>query len=130
MLGLFKSKKKSTRAKILVVDDEPDLVNTVQCRLKWHRCEVITASNGKEGLEKAISERPDLILLDLNMPVMNGHEMLKRLRNHPDAKSNNAHRALRGTGYSCSLFLWHRRLCYQALRFHRVDGKNCKRLGN
>jgi len=87
MLGLFKSKKKSTRAKILVVDDEPDLVNTVQCRLKWHRCEVITASNGKEGLEKAISERPDLILLDLNMPVMNGHEMLKRLRNHPDAKN-------------------------------------------
>ena len=86
MLGLFKSKKKSIRARILVVDDEPDLVSTIQCRLKWCRCEVITAANGKEGLEKAISERPDLILLDINMPVMSGREMLERLRNHPDLK--------------------------------------------
>jgi len=86
MLGLFKSKKKSIRARILVVDDEPDLVSTIQCRLKWCRCEVITAANGKEGLEKAISEKPDLILLDLSMPVMNGSEMLERLRNHPDLK--------------------------------------------
>jgi len=87
MLGLFKSKKKSIRARILVVDDEPDLVSTIQCRLKWCRCEVITAANGKEGLEKAISERPDIILLDINMPVMNGREMLERLRNHPDLKN-------------------------------------------
>ena len=86
MLGLFKSKKKSIRARILVVDDEPDLVSTLQCRLKSCHCEVITAVNGKEGLEKAISERPDLILLDINMPVMDGHEMLERLRNHPDLK--------------------------------------------
>lgn len=86
MLELFKSKKKSVRARILVVDDEADLVSTIQCRLKWYRCEVITAANGKEGLEKAISERPDLILLDLSMPVMDGREMLERLRNHPDLK--------------------------------------------
>ena len=86
MLRLFKSKKKSIRARILVVDDEPDLVSTIQCRLKWCRCEVITAANGKEGLEKAIGEKPDLILLDINMPVMNGREMLERLRNHPDLK--------------------------------------------
>jgi len=87
MLGLFKSKKKSTRARILVVDDEPDLVNTIQCRLEWFRCEVITAANGKEGLDKAISDKPDLILLDINMPVMNGHEMLERIRTHPDLKN-------------------------------------------
>ena len=86
MLELFKSKKKSVRARILVVDDEADLVSTIQCRLKWYRCEVITAANGKEGLEKAISERPDLILLDLSMPVMDGREMLERLRKHPDLK--------------------------------------------
>ena len=86
MLELFKSKKKSVRARILVVDDEADLVSTIQCRLKWYRCEVITAANGKEGLEKAISEKPDLILLDISMPVMNGPEMLERLRNHPDLK--------------------------------------------
>ena len=86
VLGIFKSKKQLNRARILVVDDEPDLVSTIQCRLKWCKCEVITASNGQEGLEKAVSEKPDLILLDTNMPVMNGHEMLENLRKHPDLK--------------------------------------------
>lgn len=86
MLELFKSKKKTSQVKILLVDDEPDLVSTVQYRLKFSHCEVVTAANGKEGLEKAASEKPDLILLDTNMPVMNGHEMLERLRNNPDLK--------------------------------------------
>jgi DNA-binding response OmpR family regulator len=86
MLGLFKSKKQTSQARILVVDDEPDLLSTVQYRLKFCNCQVITASNGKEGLEKAASDRPDLILLDTNMPVMNGHEMLECLRNNPDTK--------------------------------------------
>lgn len=86
MLGLFKSKKRTAQARILVVDDEPDLLSTIQCRLEWCNCEVITAGNGKEGLEKAANEKPDLILLDTNMPVMNGHEMLDRLRKHPDLK--------------------------------------------
>lgn len=86
MLGLFKSKKKLTQAKILVIDDEPDLVSTIQCHLKWYHYEVITATDGKEGLEKAVNEKPDLILLDISMPVMNGHEMLERLRKHPDLK--------------------------------------------
>ncbi len=86
MLELFKTKEKTTQARILVVDDEPDLVDTIQCRLEWCNCEVITAANGKEGMEKAANEKPDLILLDTNMPVMNGHEMLKCLREHPDLK--------------------------------------------
>ena len=86
MFGLFKSKKKSARVKILVVDDEPDLVSTIECRLRWYEHEVTTAANGQEGLEKAIKEKPDLVLLDINMPVMNGNEMLKRLREHQDLK--------------------------------------------
>jgi CheY-like chemotaxis protein len=86
MFKLFKSKKKSERAKILVVDDEPDYLTTVQCRLEWCHYEVITATNGEEALEKAVSEKPDLILLDTNMPVMNGHEMLEHLRRHPSLK--------------------------------------------
>ncbi len=84
MFGLFKSKKKPTRAKILVVDDEPDYIGTIQRRLQWCHYDVVIATNGKEGLEKAIDERPDLVLLDTSMPVMNGHEMLERLRRHPD----------------------------------------------
>jgi len=86
MLGLFKSDNKTAQAKILIVDDEPDLVSTVQFRLKFANCSVVTASNGKEGLEKAAGEKPDLILLDTNMPVMNGHEMLEHLRNDPATK--------------------------------------------
>lgn len=86
MFGLFKSKKKDTRAKILVVDDEPDYLSTIQCRLEWHNYEVVTAGNGKEALEKALSEKPALILLDTNMPIMNGHEVLERLRNTPELK--------------------------------------------
>jgi len=80
MLGLFKSKKKVTNPKILVVDDEPDLRSTVEYRLKFSNCDVISAGNGRDGLAKAIAEMPDLILLDTNMPEMNGHQMLKQLR--------------------------------------------------
>ena len=54
MLKLFKSSPKTKRARILVVDDEPDLVSTIQCRLEWCKCDVVVATNGREGLEKAI----------------------------------------------------------------------------
>jgi CheY-like chemotaxis protein len=86
MLGLFKTKKKTSQPKILVVDDEPDLISTVRYRLEFSQCEVVTAMNGQEGLEKAASEKPDLILLDTNMPVMDGHETLARLKSDPDLK--------------------------------------------
>ena len=86
-MGLFKKKKQATtQPKILVVDDELDLVSTVAYRLKFAHYEVVTAGNGQEALAKAAEEKPDLILLDTNMPVMNGHEMLKRLRSDPDLK--------------------------------------------
>lgn len=86
MMGLFKSKKKTSHARVLVVDDEADIVSTVKYRLEFNEFEVVTATNGKEGLEKAASEKPDIILLDISMPVMNGHEMLERLKNSPDIK--------------------------------------------
>jgi DNA-binding response OmpR family regulator len=87
MLKLFKSKKKTSNVRILVVDDEADIVSTVQYRLKFNEFDVITAANGKEGLEKAENEKPDLILLDINMPVMGGHEMLEHLKSRPDLKN-------------------------------------------
>lgn len=85
-MDLFKSKTKTDRPKILFVDDEADMVSTVECRLKWSGFDVVTASNGKEGLDKAVSEKPNLILLDTNMPVMNGYEMLEQLRKNPQLK--------------------------------------------
>jgi two-component system alkaline phosphatase synthesis response regulator PhoP len=87
MLGLFKSKKKTIGATILVVDDEADLLNTIQTRLKWHKFNVLTALNGREGLEIAAEKKPDLILLDNNMPEMNGLEMLAQLRGNPELKN-------------------------------------------
>jgi two-component system alkaline phosphatase synthesis response regulator PhoP len=86
MFGLTASKKKTDTAKILLVDDEPDCISIVQCRLEWCHYKVITAENGKDGLEKAANEKPDLILLDTNMPVMNGHDMLERMRKDRDLK--------------------------------------------
>jgi DNA-binding response OmpR family regulator len=86
MFKFFGSNKNSVATKILVVDDEPDLVSTVQYRLEYCKFEVVTASNGEEGLKKAASEKPDLILLDIDMPGMNGHEMLGHLKNSPDLR--------------------------------------------
>ncbi|MBN1506219.1 MAG: response regulator [Sedimentisphaerales bacterium] len=86
MLKLFQSKKQATQTKILVVDDQPDLLSTVEYRLRFAGCDVVTASNGQEGLAKAALEKPDLILLDMNMPIMNGQEMLERLRADPSLK--------------------------------------------
>ena len=83
-LGL---KKKADRTKILVVDDEPNIVQTLQDRLEMNGYLVVTAGNGKEGLEEAIKEKPDVILLDVIMPIMNGHEMLETLRKHPEGKN-------------------------------------------
>ena len=87
MLGLLKSNKKVAQAKILVVDDEPDCISIIRCRLEWSHFEVITATNGKEALQVAETEKPDLILLDTNMPVLNGHETLERLKKHPILKN-------------------------------------------
>jgi two-component system alkaline phosphatase synthesis response regulator PhoP len=84
MLGLFKLKKKT--ATILVVDDEPDLVSTIKTRLEWNQFNVETAANGQDGLEKAESVRPDLVLLDCNTPVMSGIEMLEQMRQNRKLK--------------------------------------------
>ncbi len=86
MLKLFRSRQRTSQMKILVVDDEPDLLSAVEYRLKFAECDVATACNGQEGLEKAAAERPDLILLDTNMPVMSGHQMLERLRADPNLR--------------------------------------------
>ncbi len=67
--------------KILVVEDNPDIVEILVLHtLAPLNFEIVVAHNGKDGLEKALQEKPDLILLDLNMPYMNGFEMLQAMR--------------------------------------------------
>jgi CheY-like chemotaxis protein len=74
------------KKKILVIDDNPDLVNLVKTRLAAGGYDVIGANNGIEGLEKAESEKPDLILLDIKMPQMDGHTMLRNIKRRGEMK--------------------------------------------
>lgn len=66
--------------KILVVDDEQSIVTLLEYNLLQAGFQVITAGDGKEGLEKAIKEAPDLIVLDLMLPSLDGMEICKELR--------------------------------------------------
>lgn len=66
--------------KILVVEDEPAYVQLLRSHLTEKGYTVIEANDGKKGLEKAKKENPDLILLDIRMPVMDGMTMLDLLR--------------------------------------------------
>ncbi len=70
-------------AKILVIDDEVQLVQMVQIRLEANGYDIVTAYDGEEGIEKVKSENPDLIILDIMMPKMNGFEACKILKNDP-----------------------------------------------
>ena len=68
-------------AKILVVDDEKQFLEMMTIRFEANGYEVITATDGKEGLTKAKSENPDIILLDVMMPEIDGFEVCKLLKN-------------------------------------------------
>lgn len=68
------------KKKILVVEDEKAFLDVLKGELEREGFEVFEAKNGEEGLKAAVVSRPDLILLDILMPVMDGVEMLKKLR--------------------------------------------------
>lgn len=69
--------------KILVCDDERHIVRLIQVNLERQGYQVITAYDGKEGLQKIESEKPDLVVLDVMMPYMDGFEVLKAIRRDP-----------------------------------------------
>jgi CheY-like chemotaxis protein/MinD-like ATPase involved in chromosome partitioning or flagellar assembly len=72
--------------KILIVDDDIDSLKLIGLMLQRQGYEVAAANAGNQALSKALSERPDLIILDVMMPDMNGYEVCKRLRANPDTK--------------------------------------------
>jgi DNA-binding response OmpR family regulator len=71
-------------ATILVVDDEPALLRLMEFLLKRQGYHLITATNGEEALLKVREYRPDLVVLDIMMPKMDGYEVTERLRADPD----------------------------------------------
>lgn len=66
--------------KILIVDDEADLVETLKYRLEMGGYDVMTALDGQEGLKKARSEGPDLVILDLMLPKLDGYRVCRMLK--------------------------------------------------
>ncbi|HUG37129.1 MAG TPA: response regulator [Candidatus Limnocylindrales bacterium] len=70
-------------ATVLVVDDEPPILELVRFTLEDEQIRIVEASDGAAALETARTERPDLILLDVQMPRMNGFEVCRRIRQDP-----------------------------------------------
>ena len=68
------------RKRILLVEDNEPIRQNTRELLEYHEYQVITANNGQEGLEMGALYRPDLILCDIKMPVMNGYKMLRYVR--------------------------------------------------
>jgi len=67
-------------SRILVIDDDRDMIKILRARLEKDGYDVVVASNGVEGMEEIKKQKPDLILLDLGLPIMDGYTMLKELK--------------------------------------------------
>jgi len=76
-LETFEAKKFQS---VLIIDDEVDILNLLALHLRLKNYKVYQASNGKDGIEVAISEKPDIIVLDVMMPGMDGFEVCKKLK--------------------------------------------------
>lgn len=75
------------KGKILVVDDEIYILHILEFSLGAEGFDVITANNGEIAVERAIHEKPDLIVLDVMMPVLDGYETCRRLKREPETKN-------------------------------------------
>ncbi|MGH7681618.1 MAG: response regulator [Candidatus Eiseniibacteriota bacterium] len=76
----------SSKGKILVVDDEIYIVHILDFSLGMEGYEVITALDGEQALEKLKSDRPDLIVLDIMMPKLDGYEVCKAIKSDPETR--------------------------------------------
>lgn len=74
--------------KILIIEDEPPIVKALFDKLTREGFEISVARTGPEGWEKIKAERPDLILLDIIMPEMNGWEVFEKMKAYPDSEIN------------------------------------------
>jgi DNA-binding response OmpR family regulator len=72
------------RAKVLIIDDDPDFVTATKKVLQSKPYDVIVAYNGEEGLQKTRDEKPDLILLDIIMPLADGFTVCEEIKGNPE----------------------------------------------
>ncbi len=80
-------KQQGGRKKILVLDDEPSVVTYLETLLRDNGYDTVSASDGSEGMKKALSERPDLITLDISMPEKSGVRFYRELKDSPNLAS-------------------------------------------
>jgi len=73
-----------TKPLILIADDDPDLRRLVRMNLETTSCEIIEASDGESAVEQIVLNHPNLIILDVMMPVLTGWEILRYIRTHED----------------------------------------------
>lgn len=73
--------------KIVLAEDEPQIARLIEFKLKKEGYEVTWKENGEEALKAIKADKPDLILLDIMMPVMDGYEVLRRLKEDENLKS-------------------------------------------
>ena len=73
--------------KALVVEDNPDMLKVLEFQMELMGFSVITANNGKEGVKKAMEEVPNLILMDIMMPVMDGRDATRMIRSNPETQN-------------------------------------------
>lgn len=73
--------------RLLIVDDDKDFVQLLEFDLKKHGYDILTAFNGEEGLEKAKEVNPDLIILDIKMPKIDGYTFVRRLKKEEGTKN-------------------------------------------
>ncbi len=74
------SEQKISKGKVLIVDDAPDTVEIIKKLLVFEGYDVLTTSTGEEGVQKVEQEKPEIILLDISLPGIDGNETLKRIR--------------------------------------------------
>ena len=77
----------SERPLVLVADDDPDILSLVTLRLERDGYEVIGAPDGERAVEEALERTPDLALIDVSMPKLDGYEVTERLRQHEPTRA-------------------------------------------
>lgn len=87
------------RAKILIVDDDRDILLGLENRMAWMGHEVLTAQDGKEGLRLIEQEHPDLVLLDLELPFLSGLDLLQQIRDKVQAQTHPSGSACPSSGH-------------------------------
>lgn len=73
-------------SKILIIEDDTNLSDLYQAKFSMEDFAVVVANDGDQGIEMSVSEKPNIILLDILMPNVNGFEVLRQLKTHPETK--------------------------------------------